>query len=174
MNITASDLDARLAPSGPLTPEEPPYEFEAACWRVLHGKAPLRQLVQEVRTTTFITAAPSESNELHVTKDDNGDRVLDLYSRLTQSPFFANPDRNQRFDIRGRDVVEFVCADPSLDIRINQGTEFEVRIAARLLRDLALALQREWLPNPKQQTITVGTVRAAAGPTATETPEAAQ
>ncbi|SEQ80337.1 hypothetical protein [Lentzea albida] len=172
MIITASDLDARLALSGPPAAQTPPHPFEAECSRVLHGQAPLRQLVLQVLTNSFITAAPGESNELRITRDDNGDRVLDLYSRLTQSPFFANPAENPRLDIRGRDVVEFVCADPSLDIRINQGTEFEVRIAATLLRDLALALQRERTPNPKQQTITVGTVRAAAGPT--ENFEAAQ
>ena len=159
MRITASDLDAHLSPSPLLTTEEPQYPFESQTWQVLHGNAPLRRFVQEVRTTTFTTAAPSGSNELHVTVEEDGSRVLDLCSRPVHSPSHRAAPR-QHFDIRGRDVVEFVCVDPTLDVRINQGTDLEVRIAAPLLRRLALELQHEWTRPPQQRTAVVGTVRA--------------
>lgn len=171
MNITASDLDAHLTPSPLLTADQPPYPFESEIWQVLHGKAPLRRLVQQVRTTTFITTSPGGSNELHVTAEEDGGRVLDLFSRLMASPFSDPAKRDQRFELPGSDVVGFVCVDPTLDIRINQGTELEVRIAATLLRHLALELQRERAPLPRQHTTVVGTVRA---PAATENTGAAQ
>lgn len=171
MNITASGLDDRLTPSPLLTTDRPPYRLEAATWDVLRGETPLRPFFLELRTTTFITASPGESNELHITADDDGSRVLDLYTRLMASPFAGN--RNQRFELSGRDLVEFLCLDPALDIRINQGADLEVRFAATLLRDLEQQLQDERTPLTQQQTTVVGTVRAPQ-PTATENTGAAQ
>lgn len=158
MLITESNLDARLPVSA--SADEPPSEysgrFSATIWRTLHGQAPIFDLVWDICLHDLYTAA-TERNELAIGTDEHGTRILDLYTDMGFSPFTR---RTERVEIRGWDLVNVICLDPSLTIRFNQGSDLELRFEATLLHHLGQELQNSREPRITHHTTSVGTATA--------------
>jgi hypothetical protein len=154
MHITETSLDAHLPVTAPIEdhPDKYGYRFDATIWRTLHGHAPIRSLIWDFCVHDLYTAA-TELNELEISTDERGTRILDLYTDMAYSPFTR---RTERIAIRGWDLVKFVCADPNLTIRFNKASELEMTMEAALLRRLGLELQNSRKPQTTHKTIVIG------------------
>ncbi|MGW6449444.1 hypothetical protein [Lentzea sp. NPDC055074] len=158
MHITETSLDAHLPVTAPAEghPDKYDYPFDAAIWKTLHGHAPLSVLISALGAHNLYAAA-NEQQELEISRDEAGTRTLDLYTDVGYSPFTRS--RDQRVDIRGWDVVDFVCADPELTIRFNRGSDLEMTIESTLLRRLGQEMLRAHtqVPTTTHETTSVGT-----------------
>ncbi|MEV6714364.1 hypothetical protein AB0M48_20275 [Lentzea sp. NPDC051208] len=155
MQITETNLEAHLPVSAPAEdhPDRYSYPLDATIWKTLHGHAPLGDLIAALGAYNLYAAA---GNELEIgTDESSGARILDVYTDVSYSPFTRS--RDQRVDIRGWDVVNFIAVDPDLTIRFNRGHELEMTIAASLLRRLGQELLRSRALRITHQTISVGT-----------------
>lgn len=156
MQITETNVDAHLPVTAPAEaqPGKYDYPFDSVIWRTLHGHAPLGDLIWAMCWYDLYAAA-NERKELEISVDEHGTRTLDLYTDVGHSPF--NRSRDQRVDIRGRDVINFVCVDPELTVRLNQGTDLEMTFESALLRQLGQELLSSRRPADTQATVAVGT-----------------
>lgn len=157
MHITESSLDAHLPVSAPIEamPADLADQPAATIWQTLHGHAPMSSLVWKICFARVLLTKATEQNELEISTDENGRRILDLYTEVWFSPFVRS--RTERVEFHGFDLVDFICADPDLMIRVNHGTSVELRIEATLLRKLGQELRNSREPGTTHETISIGT-----------------